>query len=155
MSSRRAIIVAWVIGCGGNGGVVDGPPPLFPADYGDTYVELRGCRHSLEHSLVQIRVMVEPQAVAPYDNHVDPFPEGSIIVKEEYNDSDEACADPIENFTLMQKLAVGSSPDTLDWRWQKVTAARQVTDSDGRGCINCHSDCGFPPTGYDATCTMP
>lgn len=150
MSLRAALFALLAVGCGD-----DGPEPDFPADYRDTYQEVRDCRFSLEHGLVYIRVWASPEAVTAYTGRVEPFATGAVLLKEQYGDSDMACAGSIMTTTVMTKLDVGSSPQTLDWRWQSVTPDRHVEPDDTR-CASCHVDCGVPAMGgYEGTCTVP
>jgi hypothetical protein len=55
----------------------------------------------------------------------------------------------------MVRLAEGSSPSTLDWRWYQVTADRTIVGTDIPRCIGCHTGCGVPPDGYEGTCAVP
>lgn len=128
---------------------------VFPTSYASTYQEVRNCRYSIEHSLVNIRVLASPDAVEAYQGRLAPFPAGAIALKEEYAESDTSCAGPIQGFTVMQKLPVGSSPATLDWQWQRTSSDRVVTSENEHTCIACHTNCGQPPDGYDGTCTVP
>jgi hypothetical protein len=129
--------------------------PLFPASYASTYTEVRNCRQSGDHDLNIVRVLADPIALAAYENRDEPFPIGATVVKEEYEFGDTTCEGPIQQWTVMQKLEVGSSTATLDWSWQRVDALRVVLDADERRCISCHTACGRPPDGYDGTCTIP
>ena len=145
-------------GCGGGSGVDATPPtpPVFPEDYSTTYQEVRDCRFSLDHDLQYIRVLASPDALEAYTGRTLPFPIGSILLKEQYSDSDTTCSGEILDFTVMQKLAVGAAPADLDWTWQKVKQSDfTVEDEDIKRCTSCHKDCGQPPVGYDGTCTMP
>ena len=142
-----------LLACGDDGG--GGEPPVFPADYAATYQQVRGCRFSLEHDLIRIRVVASPDALAAYNGRTAPFPTGAIVLKEEYAESDTACAGPIVQFTVMQKLEPGSSPETLDWTWQEVNGDHRTVDTQIQRCIGCHTNCGKPPEGYDGTCTVP
>ena len=154
MSRRVAltVLVAHVLfGCGS----ASEEPVVFPADYAATYQQVRTCRFSLDHDLIYIRVLASPDALAPYTGRAAPFPAGAIVLKEQYGDSDTTCAGPIVNFTVMQKLDVGSSPAMLDWDWQKVTADHHPVDTEIMRCTQCHMGCGKPPEGYDGTCTVP
>lgn len=121
--------------------------PDFPADYAASYTEVRNCRTSSDHDLHHIRILADPVSLATYRDRAAPFPEDSIIVKEEYDFAD-ACAGPILQWTVMRK--VGD-----DWRWQRVDADRSVATEDEPRCINCHAVCGHPPDGFDGTCAMP
>ena len=93
--------------------------------------------------------------MTPYTGRGQPFPTGAIVLKEQYKNSDTSCAGPIVDFTVMQKLDVGSSPGTLDWSWQKVSGDHHTVNTDIGRCTDCHVACGKPPDGYDGTCTVP
>jgi hypothetical protein len=147
-----AFIVA-VTGCSGDDGG-GGDPPLFPANYAESYQQVRNCRGSIEHGPVRVRVLADPGALQPYMTRVGAFPVGSIVLKEEFDEEDLSCATPFQ-YTVMQKLEPGSSPDTLDWTWQTVDKKRKVVVEEVRRCWQCHSDCGKPPEGFDGTCTVP
>lgn len=135
------------------GGCGDGQPAaFFPHDYATTYQMVRSCRHSLDHDVMNIRVLASPEAVTPYLGRSEPFPVGAIVLKEQYDENDTACAGPIINFTVMRKL---DSATNLGWEWQKVDAKLEGVDTDLGRCINCHTMCGQPPDGYDGTCTVP
>ena len=153
-SARGVVITLLVVtGCPGD----DEPDiaPLFPADYDASYVEVRNCRNSGDHSLHSIRILVDPAARTPYEGRVEPFPVGAVVLKEEYDFGDTTCEGELLTWTVMQKLETGSSPDTLDWAWQTVDPDRVVVDEDEPRCIACHTGCGVAPDGYDGTCAMP
>ncbi|HEU0037019.1 MAG TPA: cytochrome P460 family protein [Kofleriaceae bacterium] len=144
-----------LVACGG-GADDTSDPPLFPEDYAATYTEVRNCRASIEHGPIRIRVMASPEALGPYTDRVSKFPTGAIVLKEQYDDGDTACAGPILEYTVMQKLDVGSATAELDWAWQEVTASTFKTKTiDAGQCVACHKDCITPPDGYDGTCTTP
>jgi cytochrome P460 len=130
-------------------------PPIFPADYAATYTEVRNCRPSIEHGAVNVRVLAAPDALVPYTGRMMAFPEGAIVLKEEYPSADTACAGAIRYWTVMEKLADGSSPDTLDWHWQKLDSTRHVLLDDDQSCIACHQMCTAANGGYLYTCTAP
>jgi Cytochrome P460 len=126
--------------------------PLFPAEYALSYTQVRDCRLSSEHDLSPIRVLAAPDTVIDYQDRDHGFAPGARLVKEEYDFSDADCSGDIQRWTVMLREAEGSSPDTLDWHWQKVDRARNVvTDNEAR-CVNCHRTCGVPPIGYLGTC---
>lgn len=145
--------IAGALGCGDD----DGPAPedevLLPADYADSYTEVRDCRASGDHDLNHVRVLADDAALDAYQNRDEPFPEGAVVVKEEYEFDDDTCEGPIKQWTLMQRLQ--DSGDTLGWRWQQIDAQRHVVSEDSSRCIGCHSGCGVPPDGYQGTCAMP
>jgi hypothetical protein len=132
-----------------------GDMPLFPADYQADYTEVRNCRGSGDHDLHNIRILAGPTALGPYQSRTDPFPEGAIVLKEEFDFGDQTCEGEILQWTVMQRLPTGSSPDTLDWRWQRVDAQGNVASVDEMRCISCHTGCGVAPDGFDGTCAMP
>ncbi|HVZ35066.1 MAG TPA: cytochrome P460 family protein [Polyangiaceae bacterium] len=152
---RRSWPVRWLCGltlaaaCSSD----SGGTPLFPANYADSFTQVRDCRQSIEHA-AQVRVLADPQAAGPYLNRDQDFPEGAVVLKEEYDFGDEDCTGPIQAWTVMVKQAAGSHPQELDWAWQKVSASRKVTSSDEPRCIVCHHTCGVPPDGYDWTCAV-
>ena len=148
-----AAVAAACAGDSGDGSD-DGPAPLFPADYASTYSEVRNCRSSTEHDFSRVRVLADPDALGPYQGRDADFPVGSIVLKEEFDFGDTDCAGDIIRWTVMQRLEAGSSPDTLDWRWQDVEPSRRVKTQDEPRCIGCHTTCGVPPEGYQGTCTV-
>jgi hypothetical protein len=131
------------------------PVPILPEDYESTYTQVRDCRQSGDHDLHVVRVLADPVALAAYADRSEPFPAGAIVVKEEYEFGDVACTGPIEVWTVMEKLEVGSDPEMLDWRWQTIEPDRRVRDENLPRCAGCHAGCGVPPDGYDGTCTVP
>lgn len=132
-----------------------GTEALFPADYAQSYTEVRDCRLSVEHDLTRIRVLASPSALATYQSRTGEFVEGALLLKEEYEYAQEDCSGPIQGWTLMQKLAAGSSPETLDYTWQKVNAQREIVSEDEARCISCHTGCGSTKEGYLNTCAIP
>ncbi|HKO93647.1 MAG TPA: hypothetical protein VJU61_20985 [Polyangiaceae bacterium] len=132
-----------------------GAPPLFPADYAQSYTLVRDCRLSIEHDISMIRVLASPSALATYQNRDGEFAPGALLLKEEYGSENPDCSGPILGWTLMQKLAAGSSPETLDYHWQKVNAEREIVSDDQARCISCHTGCGSSKEGYLNTCAVP
>lgn len=151
------LITGLLSGCPGDDGNDDAGAvePDFPADYESSYVEVRNCRPSGDHNLNNIRILADPAALEPYQGRVEPFPVGSVVLKEEFDFGDADCSGPIKQWTVMRRLETGSSPDTLDWAWQRVDATRRVLGEDEPTCIGCHQGCGVAPDGYDWTCALP
>jgi hypothetical protein len=118
-------------------------PPAFPADYASQYVEVRDCRRSPEHDLAFIRVLASPDAAAIYEARSGTFPEGAVILKEEF--ADPGCTD-LDGFAVMRREGSG-------WRWQSVTPERRVLE-DGAlpRCAGCHATCDM---GFEDTCALP
>jgi len=131
------------------------PSPAFPADYAVTFDEVRDCRGSADHDLHNIRVLADALGAPAYLDRDAPFPEGAVILKEEYGFADATCEDELVQWTVMTKLADGASPGTLDWAWQRVGADRGVISEDDPRCVGCHQDCGVAPDGFAGTCAVP
>lgn len=156
MRSAVPIALFLLAACPGD----DGVPPdaaeqsLIPADT-SAYQEVRDCRTSGDHLLLKIRILTDSLAHDPYINRNAPFPPGSIILKEERDAADTTCTGPIENWTIMLKLEDGSSPETLDFKWQRVRASdNKVITEDVERCVNCHSNC-VAPDFFAYTCADP
>lgn len=116
--------------------------PIFPANYPDSFVEVRDCRLGIEHGGVMIRVLANSIAAEPYRRLENPLPVGSVVIKEEYDGVDCSEAD-LFRWTAMRKEAPGFDPDDGDWSWQRLDApSRQVTCNDkgcpGFPCVACH-----------------
>jgi Cytochrome P460 len=144
---RRALVVVGVLvaGCGEE---EPGLEPWFPASYASSYVEVRNCRASSEHDLHKIHVLAPPASAAIYTARTDPFPVGTVLLKEEYDFTDDTCAEPILEWTVMERLDTG-------WAFQRVNADRTVESENDTRCIGCHQMCGVPPDGFDGTCAVP
>lgn len=128
------------------------PEPVFPADFAERYSEARDCRNSHEHELRYIRVLVSPEAREPYAalSPETPYPVGSTLVKEEYDD--DQC-ETLLGYTAYKKLPKGENPAGGDWWWQKLDAERRVVEEGAPWrCINCHTVHCAPPYGFDLTC---
>ncbi|GMV38813.1 MAG: hypothetical protein AMXMBFR64_05290 [Myxococcales bacterium] len=130
---------------------------VFPAAFATQYTELRDCRHSHEHELNHIRVLVNDLAKEPYArlSAEVPYPVGAILVKAEYDD--DACT-MLVGYTAMRKEPAGYAPDSGDWRWQKLdTTLKVLEDGSPQTCIHCHEHHCAPAgavtaLGYDLTC---
>jgi hypothetical protein len=127
---------------------------LFPADYAASYAEVRDCRKSGDHELAWVRVLADPAALSPYVDRAGGFPEGAVLLKEQYDFGDDSCSGQISEWTVMAKRA--NSAERLGWDWQRVGSDRRVVESNGSRCMTCHAGCVGPPEiGYDFTCTEP
>jgi hypothetical protein len=116
---------------------------------------VRDCRLSIEHDISMIRVLASPSALTTYQSRTGEFAEGALLLKEEYGSATPDCSGPILGWTVMQKLAAGSSPATLDFHWQEVNAQREIVSDDQARCISCHTGCGSSKEGYLNTCATP
>lgn len=130
-------------------------PPDFPESYAVTYTEVRNCRFSIEHNQLHVRVLVSPEALAPYRDRVGAFPSGSVVLKEEYSASDKTCSGGVVDYTVMSRLPSGMDPGTLDWAWQRVSPKREVAPDDISSCVQCHANCASQGVGYMGTCEEP
>jgi hypothetical protein len=150
---ERTLPVVLVAACSDE--PVEKPPvPAFPADYAASYAEVRDCRRSGDHELAFIRVLTDPAATVPYENRTEAFPDGSVVLKEEYEFGDDTCSGVIASWTVMVKA--GAATDQLGWNWQRVGGDRRVLDENSQRCLTCHFDCsGNPSVGYDHTCAEP
>lgn len=126
--------------------------PIFPANYRNTYIEVRNCRFSIEHDGVAIRVLTNPLAVQPYLENHNPLPVGSIVVKEEYNDSDCSDDSKLVRWRAMRKEEPGFDAFG-DWHWQWVNRNRTVRYDDKTTCIGCHLAPACVERDY--MCTLP
>jgi hypothetical protein len=128
-----------------------GEQAVFPADYRDTYVQVRRCQPSGDHNLNNVRVLANPRAESGYVAHVGHFEEGDVVLKEEFAFGDTDCAGDVVRWTAMVRDAQSAS-NAQGWTWQAVDPDRRVTQSNGSTCIGCHATCGVPPDGYEGTC---
>ena len=130
------------------------PAPSFPADYAASYAEVRNCRKSADHELDFVRVLADPAALGPYTDRASPFPDGAVVLKEQYDPGDETCSGPIAQWTVMLKNH--GATERLGWDWQRVAADRHVVQTNTPSCFACHEGCtGAASTGYDSTCADP
>jgi hypothetical protein len=129
------------------------PEPIFPANYRDTYTEVRDCRNSTEHGAT-IRVWVNDVGAAAYRADENPLPVGTIVVKEEFVGADCGDDDDLMFWSVMRKEAPGFDAADADWRFQEVGAPNRNVRLDNKvTCIDCHRepDC----VARDYMCTDP
>lgn len=153
---RRSLLVVVVLagGCADDDSAKPAPAPAFPADYRSTYMPQRECRKSGDHELDFVRVLTDPAASVAYADRTTPFPDGAVVLKEQYDVSDTDCTGPVVAWTVMVKHAAAT--ERLGWDWQRVSADRRVLETNGSRCIGCHTACtGAPEVGYDFTCEEP
>lgn len=148
------LIALAALAAAGCPGPVDEAP--FPADYETAWTEARTpCTLSHDHELTYIRVFADDAALGPYTFRTEPYPVGARLLKVEY--MDEACTE-ILDYVVMERLAAGTAPADLDWRWLRYDRGRaRVTDrrTEPERCINCHTcHCGMLPYGWELTCSI-
>ncbi|MBX7080130.1 MAG: cytochrome P460 family protein [Nannocystaceae bacterium] len=121
---------------------------LLPADHA-SFPEVRGCRFSVDHDAIYVRVFTNPQAQAAYTDGVYPFAPGTVLLKHYYRDA--GCTD-LQGYGLMQRLDDGEAPEQLDWHWQELDADGKVQAIEVAACVSCHDSC---TAGRDGACTDP
>lgn len=157
MRLASALIAAVVaVGCGDDGDMMIEDEPIFPVEtYADTYVEVRNCRQSGgAHDINFFKVLADPAALDPYNNRTDPFPEGAVVLKEEYELGDTDCSGDVIQWSVMVRDSAAPA-ELMSWRWQRVSSLGVVLENNTLRCTGCHMGCGFPPDGYEGTCTVP
>ena len=139
----------------------EAPTSLVPSGYAARFVEVRNCRSTIEHiattpspMVTNIRVLASPEAADGYRSNAAHLPVGTLIVKEEYDDT--SCArSTLRAYTVMRKEAPGYDSAHGDWHWQRVRASDNAVLTDGRvaSCIQCHNRPAC--TSRDWQCTEP
>jgi hypothetical protein len=143
----RIIIVACALALGGCERDDDPPPSLLPESYPAGFSEVRDCRFSVEHSSVNIRILADAPARAVFEDESYPFPEGALVVKEEYRDMQ--CTELV-GYTLMERRGAGDEEAMDGWAWQRLDERRIVIGpEDARACAGCHRSC---TEGRDGVC---
>ncbi|MBL8602659.1 MAG: hypothetical protein JNK72_12115 [Myxococcales bacterium] len=133
---------------------------LAPDGYRARYVEVRGCRSTLDHlsaastgaAASNIRVLIDPDAAAAYRANAAVLAAGTTVIKEEF--TDPGCTQ-LSALTIMQKQAAGYDPAHGDWRWQRVRVSDQAVLEDGvvARCWRCHDTAAC--RARDWQCTEP
>ncbi len=122
---------------------VDSPDPerVLPEKYRETFVEVLGCRPSIEHDLAHVIVRMSPELAPAYRGGPFPFPRGALVIKEQYGVSDARCSQ-LSGWTIMRKEAAGYHPAGGDWRWFKIDQRERILE-DGKiaRCVKCHTGC--------------
>lgn len=121
---------------------VDAPNAVsaLPEDYQTAFVEARSCRVSIDHDLKYVTVKVRPELLATYNQGPYPFPQGAVVVKEQYLD---ATCSQLASYTVMRKESAGYDAANGDWQWFSLDDRKQIAQSGKLArCIACHSECG-------------
>jgi len=157
-SIARTLALVLVLGaCGTDPMEPPKDPPMFDLAWMATYTEVRNCRKSADHDLQNIRVLADASAAGPFLQRDAPFPDGSIILKVQYDFGDLDCTGEVQQFTVMKKLTgTVAAPATaqLGYDWQRVDSENEIVTTNDTACFGCHSDC-FDPSGYLGTCAVP
>jgi hypothetical protein len=130
---------------------VDSPNPemVLPVDYRTTYLPVRACRSSLDH-MVAIVVFTSPEVAGIYDSGPYPFPQGALVVVEQYRDT--GCMD-LREYAVMKKREEGYDPANGDWQWYRLDQRQHVIETGKIArCATCHNDCGNT---RDRVCAVP
>lgn len=123
---------------------------VLPANYKMTFAQVRDCRASIDHGLVSVIVRVRPEQAAAYESGPYPLPEGTLVVKEQYRDSQ--CQE-LTGYTVMRKEKSGYFPAGGDWQWFTIdTYGTVMQKGKVSSCANCHTMCGAK---RDRLCTEP
>jgi hypothetical protein len=127
---------------------------VLPGDYRTAFVPVRQCAPTVDHGLGgSVIVRMRPEQSGLYGKGPYPYPQGTLIVKEEYRDDDN-CAG-LTGYAVMRKQEGGYFPEGGDWQWFSLDSYGGVL-KDGKQptCAQCHrssEDCG--PT-RDFTCVV-
>ncbi|NNE42967.1 MAG: hypothetical protein HKN12_02050 [Gemmatimonadetes bacterium] len=147
------LLGVFVAACGDEGSTMPDPDPdpvdpVFPSDFATSFTEVRDFRSGVPHPSF-LRVYANSVGAADYTAGNYPLPEGTVLVKEIYNDP---AGSDVFGWVVMQKREAGFSSGSGDWYWQEVDSDRTVLD-DGSitNCIGCHNAC----TSTDWVCAEP
>lgn len=89
-------------------------------------------------------IFVNPIGADAYINNQFPLPEGTIVIKEAFKNKAAWEAQSKPEFTVMEKLATGSNPDTGDWKWfmgdsgSEKMSGKGMDTKWGKFCASCH-----------------
>ncbi len=155
-----SLVVLMVSFAGGCDSEDTSPAKIYPADWRESYLEVRGCRASPDHDLEFVSLWMDPASKAQWDSCVDafpegdstcgdPFPEGATFLKPQY--LDPACTE-LARLSIARKAS--GFDDVGGWHWQEVlvTNGRERVSHDGAltRCSGCHALCD----GHDMRCYM-
>ena len=133
----------------------DGTESIVPEDWETSLVEIRDCRSAPYHNLEHVRLLVDEASIDMFETCTadpdacgEPFPEGALFVKPQYDDPD--CTELVR-ISATRREHAASAPGEDGWRWQELDASGSVTqDGQPASCVNCHDQCA----GYDTRCAM-
>lgn len=90
-----------------------------------------------------VRIFTNDVARGAAGNFTGEMPEGSLILKENYNGPADDSNAELDALTIMYKAA-GSNPDGGDWFWLQSSADGSIIEAEGalQTCTNCHAQSG-------------
>jgi hypothetical protein len=144
--SLLALVPALLAGCAEVDSI--NPQLVLPTDYRTRFVQVRGCRPSLDH-MMSIVVRTPPNLALVYDDGPYPFPADSLVVAEQYQDG--SCMS-LFGYVVMKKEP-GYDPANGDWHWYVLDDNLHVQEG-GKitRCTKCHRDCS---KARDHVCAQP
>lgn len=120
---------------------VDSPDAtrVIPEGYKESFVEVLGCRSSVEHDLAYVVVRTAPELASIYRAGSGVFPAGALVIKEQYTD---ARCQQLNAYTVMRKDDAGRVPEAGDWRFYKLDRRQRVLEQGKSSrCVACHQAC--------------
>jgi hypothetical protein len=99
---------------------------------------------SESHQKRLVMIYANGVGLEAYKAKAGPMPEGTVIVKENFEDAGGKPGKLLE-LSVMQKLAKGASPATGDWYFATLNSAGKLDKENPKECAECHS---FSPTDY-------
>ncbi len=144
--SSLVLVPALLAGCAQVDSV--NPELVLPTDYRTHFVQVRGCRPSLDH-MMSIIVRTPPNLALVYDDGPYPFPAGSLVVAEQY---DDGLCTSLTEYEVMRKEP-GYDAAGGDWHWFRLDSNLHILEAGKIArCASCHRDCGKT---RDGVCAQP
>ena len=146
----RCLTLAVAVSALGACAKIDSPndEQVLPNDYRTAFVQVRGCRTSIDHDLANVVVRVRPELTTVYESGPYPFPQGALVVKEQYSDSQ---CQSLTGYTVVRKEAAGYFPAGHDWQWFTLDNYGTVMQKGKIArCAACHAMCGAKRDGMCA-----
>lgn len=124
------------------------PEPAWDPEYRTKYQKVMDCAPSADHALMNVVIYADEQSAPAYaDGGPTTVPEGSVVVKEEFLDSE--CTE-LSGYAVMRKDGAKAPAGGDGWLWQVADAQGVVTEEGAmRACVSCHRGCGG---GHDLLC---
>lgn len=150
MSVPRRWVAVLMMLWGGCGYVHDEANSFFPADWTESYEEIVRCSTSQHPRGGYVRVVMNPEAKRAWCQGNE-LPEGTVVVKEQWDDHPAFPPGQWDLFTVMKREAG-------KWQWQTIGGDGGLAGPSGDvpGCVNCHASscngellCSKPPEPED------